>query len=222
VALVRFKGTVPKNYSPMKSIAMSPDNYAKKSDVLIAGYGQENENAEGDTGEGHLRKTVLKLSRDFQAQNGDLYGMAAHVAGACYGDSGGPAFDLKNGEPRLIGVLASTYIACGGTVSVARTDYNAGFIQLGMKLLREDPKNAAKKLSAWAVIQAADRHKAYLERMEGYAHARAAYEASLAAQAGGMPSQVATEQKEAKNLSAADSTVPDSPETNPAVAAAKD
>ena len=79
---------------------LSTNTPEKNAEVWIAGYGRTDVNT---TSLRILNKAKMKLVvTDYNESESVVYG--AEKQGACFGDSGGPAYQLKNGEIYLWGV----------------------------------------------------------------------------------------------------------------------
>jgi len=82
------------------------------------------------TGDGHRMVVNMPIQAVGPADVGGIVGSindslfyySNHGMGMCYGDSGGPAFLVRNGVERVAGVASSGTNACTGTGDSARTD----------------------------------------------------------------------------------------------------
>jgi len=113
IALVKFKGKLPAGY---KVANLLPDAslLTKNLQVTLAGYGVSVEGPNGKmSGSGILRKVAVPLTDPNYSETEMLFG-ARDGAGACHGDSGGPAFATINGQTYVIGVTSRTTDQKGG------------------------------------------------------------------------------------------------------------
>lgn len=104
IAVIRFKGSLPDGYAPAHllnpSTALTPGET-----VTLAGYGITN--AQTQAGAGTLRKVDVTLAKKLGKTEEVLD--QTDDAGACHGDSGGPAFVTVDGQLLLWGVTNRGY-----------------------------------------------------------------------------------------------------------------
>ena len=102
IALVHFSGDLPAGYAPSDLLPFE-QTLVRGESVELAGYGITD--ASANTGAGVLRKTdVTVLNPSYSASEVELD--QSHGGGACHGDSGGPAYVMKNGHPYLFGITS--------------------------------------------------------------------------------------------------------------------
>jgi hypothetical protein len=105
IALVKFKGGLPDDYSPVPMLG-SDRGLKKGRTVTLAGYGISN--TAQKSGAGILRKTRVRISEPRSGKS-EMILDQSHGHGACHGDSGGPAFVRQGGREVLAGVTNRSY-----------------------------------------------------------------------------------------------------------------
>lgn len=104
IAIIRFKGDLPSGYS-VAQLLPADEALTKGETVTLAGYGITN--AETQDGAGLLRKVDVQIAKKLGKTEEVLD--QTEGAGACHGDSGGPAFVTLNGQLLLWGVTNRGY-----------------------------------------------------------------------------------------------------------------
>ena len=106
-AILFFKEKIPFGFGPAK--VLKSEEYLNPGDIVtLAGYGITN--SYSNTGGGLLRKTNVAISHfenDSEVVLDERFG-----SGACRGDSGGPAYILRNGEYYFFGVTSRGDLRC--------------------------------------------------------------------------------------------------------------
>ena len=101
IAVIRINGTMPKSKTPVT--LMDPKYTLNKGQsVVLAGYGRTAPGMEAPAGE--LRKVSVNVAEPLWGQTEILVHNSG--AGACYGDSGGPAYLYVDGQYLLFGVTS--------------------------------------------------------------------------------------------------------------------
>jgi secreted trypsin-like serine protease len=101
IAIVRFKGDLPPNYRVAK-LLHSDSQLTAGREVVLAGYGSTNAYVTDHAGE--LRKVSVDI--DGTLGQTEISLDQSHGKGACWGDSGGPAFLQSGNELLLWGVTS--------------------------------------------------------------------------------------------------------------------
>jgi secreted trypsin-like serine protease len=103
IALLVFEGEAPANYAPVK-LASRKRVLKEGTKIVLAGYGVDRPN--GHEGAGTLRRTEVEILKpDFSPTT--ITVNQRNGTGACFGDSGGPAFvKTKGGALRLVGLTS--------------------------------------------------------------------------------------------------------------------
>jgi secreted trypsin-like serine protease len=102
IAVIRFFGGLPAGYTPA---TLLPNEYLLRNgtNVVVAGYGV----TDGQTrvGTGTLRTATASISNAHYSAS-EVTLDQTRGSGACYGDSGGPAYLLTGGKYVLWGVIS--------------------------------------------------------------------------------------------------------------------
>ena len=104
IAIIRFKGNLPSGYHAAALLSDSV-TLTKGESVTLAGYGITS--ASPQTGAGLLRKVDVQILKKLGKTEEVLD--QTEGAGACHGDSGGPAFVTVDGKLLLWGVTNRGY-----------------------------------------------------------------------------------------------------------------
>lgn len=101
IAVIRINGTMPKSKVPV-TLMGSGLALSKGQEVVLAGYGRTAPGMDAPAGE--LRKVSVNIAEPVWGQTEVLVHNSG--TGACYGDSGGPAYVFANGQYFLFGVTS--------------------------------------------------------------------------------------------------------------------
>ena len=104
VGLFRFDGGIPAGYETAKVLDpnVSMDYVRSGQSVVISGYGTTGND---DTSQTNILRKLSTQIMGVSAQRKEItLGTAGHVA--CHGDSGGPAYVVKNGQYYLWGIAS--------------------------------------------------------------------------------------------------------------------
>lgn len=102
IGLVYFKTPLPAGYVPA-TLLPATDSLANAETVTLAGYGVALINDQGGDGAGTLRSAEVTIQNSIYGHTEVLLDQSTGQ-GACHGDSGGPAYVLKDGVYRLWGI----------------------------------------------------------------------------------------------------------------------
>ncbi len=102
IALLKLAQPAPPEFIP--SPIAGPNELAAEQNLLLAGYGQIKTSPETTEGLGTLRKISQKLLNPNLNENEFLVSLVG--GGACFGDSGGPAFIQTPSGLKLAGVAS--------------------------------------------------------------------------------------------------------------------
>ncbi|MGE3608472.1 MAG: trypsin-like serine protease [Bacteriovoracaceae bacterium] len=98
LALLKLSRNAPPNYIPV-SILMESTEIKKGTLIKVAGYGRSELNMDGFN---NLRAAEFRIK---DIQDGLFYIDQKSDSGVCHGDSGGPAFFIKNNQLVLAGII---------------------------------------------------------------------------------------------------------------------
>lgn len=142
IGVIRFSGGLPKGFKPI-SLLKDVSHLSVGQDVILAGYGANDGKA--GTGGGKLRYTTTTILKpDFTLT--ELAFDQSKGTGACYGDSGGPAYAEMDGELVVVGVTSrGTEDDCSGFVIYTSVPFYLSWIERSATAL--DKKFAAPKLA---------------------------------------------------------------------------
>lgn len=108
LSLIHFQGGLPAGYEPAKILGDS-SVLSKNTPIKIAGFGRVSPNCDRESDpdcEGRLRQRKSKIvSIPKGSMFANLIVLSSKGGGACYGDSGGPAYAQIGHEWYLIGTL---------------------------------------------------------------------------------------------------------------------
>ncbi len=112
IAYVELDSDVPAPYAPIE-ILRDPSLIEESTPILLAGYGQTEDNCNDDTCVGQLKEANTKFLQYYDQPHLMslliFHGVATEGYGAaCHGDSGGPAFAQFGSKWLLIGVTNGT------------------------------------------------------------------------------------------------------------------
>jgi secreted trypsin-like serine protease len=135
IALIRITGGIPKGFKAAK--VLPTDVRMNIGDgAVLAGYGQDDNQQTGT-----LNKVSVTISHLEDYSPIEVVFDQTKGKGACYGDSGGPAFFNHNGELHLIGVTNGPYDTndCNGHGVYAKVPAHMEWLAKAAKKLREAP-----------------------------------------------------------------------------------
>ncbi len=104
IAIIRFKGNLPDGYKTATMLNASVE-LAPKETVTLAGYGTTQ--PDGSDSGGELRKVDVQIAS--MLGKTEVVLDQSEGKGACFGDSGGPAFVTTNGQLLLWGLTNRAY-----------------------------------------------------------------------------------------------------------------
>lgn len=141
IALVHFDGGLPAGYSPVTLIAKDA-KLANGTEILVAGYGVTDGKA--GTGSGILRQTMSSIVGT--ASKTEMV-TDEHKSGACFGDSGGPAFVKEGNDLAQWGVASSVNNPACNELSVHTNlqSYEAWIRTTAAKLAKGEAKKPHSK-----------------------------------------------------------------------------
>jgi secreted trypsin-like serine protease len=105
IAVVRFASDAPESFKPAH-LASKKMSLKAGDTVTLAGYGITRANSQ--KGVGVLRKVDVKVLNPSLGET-EMVLDQSDGSGACHGDSGGPAFLVKDGKTYLVGVTNRSY-----------------------------------------------------------------------------------------------------------------
>lgn len=145
VALVKFKGDLPAGYkiAELGTAELLKDG----SEVTLAGYGASSMSDESADGSAVLRKATVLLSKA-DASKSEMLFEQYNGAGACHGDSGGPAYIQKGDKLYLIGITSTSATPEGGATCMEGSLYEkvpvyADYIQKTAEAMQNAPDEQA-------------------------------------------------------------------------------
>jgi hypothetical protein len=140
IAILKFPGGLPAGFKPSKVLSpKSPLSVGEKA--ILAGYGRDDV---GSTGT--LNKAQVTISFLDEYSPMEVVFDQTQGKGACYGDSGGPAWVTRNGELQLIGITNGPYDArdCKGHGVYQRVPAHQEWLARAAKAIREAPAQSAE------------------------------------------------------------------------------
>lgn len=102
ISVIKFSGKAPAEYVPAKFLTDS-SLLKNGATVTLAGYGYTD--GAKRTGTGELREVQVQIHNAEFSQS-EVTLDQTHAAGACHGDSGGPAYISVNGQQLLWGITS--------------------------------------------------------------------------------------------------------------------
>lgn len=149
MSIVKFEGhDLPAGYG--KATILTGQKVLPKTEtILLAGYGlnsikQDPKSKTGytGTGAGTLRKTAVTL-KDANYSDSEILVATTNGSGACHGDSGGPAYLIRNGKVTVAGVTSRANsetgaVECNGDTVYTSVPGMADFIKQATKFLESD------------------------------------------------------------------------------------
>jgi hypothetical protein len=138
IAVIRLEGKIPAGFHPAHFLSKKHE-LSDGEEAVLAGFGITD--ADEKTGAGTLRKATVSIAQaDFD--DTEILFDQTQGAGACHGDSGGPAFLRINGKYGLFGVTSRSYPEtapddCAHQVIYTKTKPYRKWITQAMKDLRE-------------------------------------------------------------------------------------
>lgn len=140
VAILSFSGDLPSGYKPV-SVA-SPSELQSSSSITLAGYGQYSEQDPVSRPLTKVGSTVKELNQFNEIQ------LEVTGRGACYGDSGGPAYLVKqDGSLVLAGSITGPsraspdYLCDSGSGTLMNLTKYLGWIKCTLDKLGENDSN---------------------------------------------------------------------------------
>jgi secreted trypsin-like serine protease len=145
IAVLRLSGTLPPGFKPVAHIAgletvdtgVTANDLSSGEPVTIAGFGiSDYTNARRRfRSVGTLRKAILPLYHAVYHDSEMVLDQSEH-GGTCDGDSGGPAFVSRQGQPVLVGVASSSGEGCDSYSIYTRIDRQLEFVKRAISELR--------------------------------------------------------------------------------------
>ncbi len=117
ISLIRLAKSAPAGFSPVR---IYKGDLGRGNEVYLAGYGQTESGSSG-----RLLYTSVNLE-DFDA---DELVVNKRGTGACYGDSGGPAYVLIGGTLSVVGATSRGESGCKGASVYTRVDYFENWLE---------------------------------------------------------------------------------------------
>lgn len=111
IGLLLLSEKAPEEFSPIEPMTLSED-IKEGEDLVLAGFGITRAGA--NSIDGALRKVVTSVFR-LDRQQKEIEFEDELGESACEGDSGGPAFVIRNGVLRLVGVTSRGNASCNGS-----------------------------------------------------------------------------------------------------------
>ncbi len=148
IALVKFKGGLPKGFKTVPTVSSDSD-IRKGGKVTLAGYGISN--SQTKEGAGKLRRADVRISNN-RPKKSEMILDQSHGRGACHGDSGGPAYLKRGNKISLAGVTNRGYPStapddCAHKVVYTKLPAYRSWIQKSEKKLEETKLSKSKVLS---------------------------------------------------------------------------
>lgn len=117
ISVIRLDSPAPAGYSPVKIFdgALNPG-----TEIVLAGFGQTESGSSG---------RLLYTSVDLESLESDELVVNKAGTGACYGDSGGPAYVSIGGTLSLVGATSRGEAGCRGAAVYTRVSYYKSWLE---------------------------------------------------------------------------------------------
>jgi secreted trypsin-like serine protease len=132
IALIQFSGGIPPGFSPA-GIVPADQVIHPGDDFLIAGFGHTSTSSSGKTGV--LHRTTLEVEKPDYSKT--EYSFTQKTSGACFGDSGGPAYREVGGAWLLAGVTSRGSQNCVGFLVYIRVEKHGDWLMAAAERLRK-------------------------------------------------------------------------------------